>query len=176
MNKAAFLDRDGTINIDYGYVYQYEKFEYIDGVKETLKKLQDMGYLLIIITNQSGVARGYYTEEDVKKLHRRMCEDLENQGIHITDIYYCPHLTGCSCRKPQLELFYRAAKEHNIDMSRSIAIGDKMRDLSLCEKEPVEGFLISNEELDFAGEIGLGITRVNSIRNVAEILKNKKVV
>lgn len=175
MNKAVFLDRDGTINVDYGYVYQYEKFEYIDGVTETLKKLQQMGYLLIVITNQSGVARGYFTEEDVKSLHQKMCEDLEKQGITITDIYYCPHLTGCTCRKPQLELFYRAAADHNVDLSRSIAIGDKIRDLSLCEKESALGFLISPVETDLENGTER-ITRVKNIREVISILEKKKVV
>lgn len=146
MNKAVFLDRDGTINVDYGYVYQYEKFEYIDGVKETLRTLQDMGYKLIIITNQSGIARGYYTEEDMKALHEKMCADLENEGIHIEDIYYCPHLSGCSCRKPKTSLFYRAAREHKIDFARSIAVGDKIRDLCICGEEPVKGFLISSSK------------------------------
>ena len=187
MKKAVFLDRDGTINVDYGYVYQYEKFEFIEGVLETLKKLQKMGYALIIVTNQSGIARGYYTEEDMHLLHKKMCEDLEKEGIQITDIYYCPHLTGCTCRKPQLELFYRATKEHDIDLSHSIAVGDKMRDLSLCENEPVLGFWITQEEqsneaildlretdmetLDLESDKRTGrVIRIKSIREIPDIL------
>lgn len=147
MNKAVFLDRDGTINVDYGYVYQYDKFVFIDGVIEALKRFQELGYLLIIITNQSGIARGYYTEEDMKLLHKQMCDRLEEEGVHITAVYHCPHLgDACDCRKPKTGLFYRAAEEYDIDMSGSIAIGDKLRDLSICEQEPVRGFWITDSK------------------------------
>lgn len=170
MNKAAFLDRDGTINVDYGYVYQYEKFDYIDGVVETLKKLHEMGYLLIIITNQSGVARGYYTEEDVHVLHEKVCQDLAAQGIPIKKVYYCPHLSGCSCRKPKTGLFYKAAREHHIDMSKSIAIGDKLRDLTICEQEPVRGFWITDSDEAPPKEI----QKITNIRELLPLLKGKE--
>lgn len=147
MNKAVFLDRDGTINVDYGYVYRYEQFVFIDGVIEALKRFQELGYMLIVITNQSGIARGYYTEKDVSVLNRKMCDRLEEEGVYITAIYYCPHLGDeCDCRKPKLGLFYQAAKEYDIDMKSSIAIGDKLRDLKICEKEPVKGFWITESE------------------------------
>ena len=162
MNKASFLDRDGTINVDYGYVYQYEKFEFIDGVVDTLKKLQGKGYLLIIITNQSGIARGYFSEEDMKSLHQKMCDDLLKQGVKIDAIYYCPHLDGCECRKPGVELFYKAAKDFDIDFSESIVIGDRLRDLSICEKENVRGFWITKEN----SAVAKNITKVCQISDI----------
>ena len=170
MNKAVFLDRDGTINVDYGYVHEYEKFDFIDGVTDTLKALQQAGYLLIVITNQSGIARGYYTEEDLNELHKKVCKDLEDEGIHITQIYYCPHLTGCTCRKPQLGMFYQAAREHNIDMSRSIAIGDNLRDLEICKAEEVEGFWITESD----EEVAKRVHKVQDIREVISLLKGMK--
>lgn len=141
MNKAVFLDRDGTINKDYGYVFEIEKFEFIEGVIEGLKILSNLGYKLIVITNQSGIARGYYSEEDASKIFNYMKEKLLKEGIVIEKIYYCPHIgDNCNCRKPKLELFYKAQKEFDIDFNESYAIGDKIRDLAICQKENVKGF------------------------------------
>ncbi|MCR5587732.1 MAG: HAD family hydrolase, partial [Lachnospiraceae bacterium] len=128
MNKAVFLDRDGTINVEKNYLYKIEDFVFLPGVIEGLKLLQDAGFLLIIITNQSGIARGYYTEEDFKILNNWMLNKLAENGINITKVYYCPHLPDakieeyrrdCDCRKPKLGLFYRAIKEYNIDIGKS---------------------------------------------------------
>lgn len=150
MNKAVFLDRDGTINVDYGYVHEKEKFDFIPGAIEGLKMLQELGYLLIIITNQSGIERGYYDEKDLWELNRHMCKCLEEQNIQIDDIYYCKHWkTECECRKPKTELFYRAQKEHSIQFEGSYAIGDNLRDLAICEKEAVTGILLGKEECPY---------------------------
>lgn len=145
---AIFLDRDGTINVDYGYVYQKDKLQFIDGVVEGLQILQKAGYLLIIVTNQSGIARGYFTEDELKEFHDFLLSQLEKKGITISKIYYCPHLEGCNCRKPKLGLFYKAQQEFGIDFKSSYVIGDKLRDLSLCEKENVKGYLITGEKND----------------------------
>lgn len=147
MNKAVFLDRDGTINKDYGYVFEIEKFEFISGAIEGLKILRDLGYKLIVITNQSGIARGYYTEEDAINIFEYMKNELLKENIIIEKVYYCPHIgDNCNCRKPKLELFYKAQKEFDIDFQESYAIGDKIRDLAICEKENVKGFLLNNKE------------------------------
>ena len=159
-NKAIFLDRDGTINVDKGFVYKVEDFEFLPGATEGLKILHEAGFLLIIITNQSGIARGYYTEEDFESLNSWMLTELEKHGVHITAVYYCPHLPreegeesipselkqyriNCLCRKPKLELFERAIKDFNIDLSQSFAIGDKPRDCAICEVTNCRGFLIT---------------------------------
>lgn len=167
MNKAIFLDRDGTINIDKNYLYKIEDWEFIDGVIEGLEILQKLGYKLIVITNQSGIARGYYTEEDAHKIFEYMINELKKNGIKIEKVYYCPHIGNeCECRKPKLGLFYQAQKEYNIDFNTSYAIGDKMRDLAICEKENVKGFLVSSE-----GEI-----KNNKIRRCKNLLEAAKII
>ncbi len=144
MEKAVFLDRDGTINEDVGYVCKIEDFEFLPGALQGLKMLQDAGYLLVIITNQSGIARGYFTEREYRELEHYMFEKFRKSGISVAGSYYCPHHPEgkipeyrciCPCRKPEIGLFIRAAKEHDIDFSQSFAIGDKLRDLAICEKK-----------------------------------------
>ena len=148
MNKAIFLDRDGTINVDYGYVHEIDKLEFIPGVIEGLKILQDMGYLLIIVTNQSGIGRGMYDLKAYRKFNRYMLKELEKHDIHITDVFMCPHTDedNCECRKPKLKMYYDAIKKYDIDVENSYTIGDRPRDISLCKKEKVKGILISQEE------------------------------
>ena len=155
MNKAIFLDRDGTINVEKHYLYKIEDFEFLPGVIAALKKLQDVGFLLIIITNQSGIARGYYSEEDFLKLNTWMLDELKRHDVFILDVYYCPHLPDasidkyrktCECRKPKLGMFEQAVIEHNIDLGHSFAIGDKLRDCAICEKTDCRGFLIGTQE------------------------------
>ncbi|NCC01772.1 MAG: D-glycero-beta-D-manno-heptose 1,7-bisphosphate 7-phosphatase [Clostridia bacterium] len=155
MNKAVFLDRDGTINIDKAYLSKVEDFKHIPGAIEGLKMLQDAGYLLIVITNQSGIARGYYSEEDFLKLNNWMLSDLKKKGIKIAKVYYCPHHPNgkiekykmdCNCRKPKLGMYEEAIEDFDIDLSQSFAIGDKIRDVAICEKTSCRGYLISNLE------------------------------
>lgn len=148
MNKAIFLDRDGTINVDYGYVHEIEKFHYIDHVIDGLKKLSELGYILIVITNQSGIGRGYYSLEQFNELNKYMLKTLKEENINISKVYYCPHIDSdnCNCRKPKLELFYKAKEEFNIDFKKSYAIGDKPRDLEICKEESVKGILLTNAE------------------------------
>ena len=144
MNKALFLDRDGTINVDYGYVYQIEKFDFINGIFELCQKAQEKGYLIIIITNQSGIARGYYTDEDFHNLNRFMVDEFAKKGIKITDVFYCPNLEG-NRRKPNCGMFIEAKEKYNIDMSASISIGDKERDIEAGKKAGVgKNFLFNN--------------------------------
>ena len=153
-NKAVFLDSDGTINKDKHYLYKVSEFEYLEGVIGGLKKLYDYGFILVIITNQSGIARGYYSEADYYSLDAWMKKDLNDKGIEIKASYFCPHLpngivprysTECGCRKPKTELFWKAAKDLNIDMNRSYAVGDKLRDLCICEESGVKGILLSDD-------------------------------
>lgn len=160
MNKAVFLDRDGTINIDKDYLYKVEDFEYMPGAIEGMRQLCDAGYLLIVITNQSGIARGLYTEEDYKKIDKWMKADLLSKGVEVAGSYYCPHHPSagvleyrcdCKCRKPRTELFWRAQKDFDIDMSQSFAIGDKMRDLAICKEAPVTGILFGDDAAGVKG-------------------------
>lgn len=155
MNKAIFLDRDGTINVEKNYLYKIDDFEFLPGVVEALKKLQDAGYLLIIITNQSGIGRGYYTEKDFKKLNVWMVSTLKEMGVIINAVYYCPHLPDarikeyridCECRKPKLGMYYQAIKDYDLDLSHCYAIGDKIRDCAICEDSECKGFLVDSNE------------------------------
>ncbi len=175
MNKAVFLDRDGTINVDKHYMYRIEDFEFLPGALEGLKLLSDTGFLLIVITNQSGIARGYYTEEDYKILNGFFLDRCKEYGIEIADSLYCPHLPDakipryrvvCECRKPATGLFLDASNRHNIDISASYAIGDKMRDLSICEKTGCRGYLIVSNERQSSEK-----SKIPCIKNCSSLLE-----
>lgn len=155
MNKAIFLDRDGTINVEKHYLHKIEDFEFLPGVINGLNMLQDAGYLLVIITNQSGIGRGYYTEDDFHKLNDWMLHELKNNGINISKVYYCPHLPDaaieeyrkdCECRKPKLGMYNQAIKDLNISLDGSYAIGDKIRDCAICKDTQCKGYLIAESE------------------------------
>ena len=150
MNKAIFLDRDGTINVDYGYVYQPNRLVLKKGVIPGLLKLKELGYLLIIITNQSGIGRNYYSESQFYDFQETLAQFLKSYNITIDEVYYCPHIEAdnCNCRKPKLKMFYDAIEKYNIDLSNSYAIGDNLRDVAICEEEPITGILINKEHKD----------------------------
>ncbi len=136
MAKALFLDRDGTINIDRAYVHAKEDFTFIDGVFEFCRKAQEKGYLIIVITNQSGIARGYYTEADYKRLTDWMLGEFADRGVVVTDVFHCPSLSGPD-RKPEPGMFLKARDKYSIDMSASVNIGDKQRDVEAGERAGV---------------------------------------
>lgn len=146
-NKVVILDRDGTINRDFGYVYKKEDLEFLPGAIEGLKKFSDAGYKLIIITNQSGIGRGYFTVEQYLDFNNYFIEQLKSKGIIIDKVYYCPHgpESNCECRKPKLKLFYDAIKEFNIDLDNSYVIGDKERDISISNTTSIKGFILGKD-------------------------------
>ncbi len=173
MNRAVFLDRDGTINKDVGYLHEKDKFEYIEGAVEGLKALQDMGYVLVIVTNQSGIARDLFTEDDYLEFQSWIEDDLRSNGITIVGSYYCPHhpeaivskyRVECDCRKPKTGLFWRAASELNIDMDNSFAVGDKMRDLAIVNESGVKGFLVGENT-----ENGAGLENITICKNLLDV-------
>jgi len=132
-NKAIFLDRDGVINKEVGYLSSPDKFDFIDGTIEALKTLKQKGFLLIIITNQAGIARGYYSEEILGNIHKKMNDILQQNDIILDGIYYCPHhpdFTGsCDCRKPKPGMMFKAKDKFNIDMKNSFMVGDTLNDI-----------------------------------------------
>ena len=132
-NKAVFLDRDGVINKEVNYLSDPNDFEFIEGSIEALRILKKKGYLLLIITNQSGIARGYFTDKILDKIHEKMINLLKNEGVALDGIYYCPHhpdFTGsCDCRKPNADLIFKARNQFNIDLSNSFMVGDTLNDI-----------------------------------------------
>ena len=133
MKKALFLDRDGVINIEKDYLYKIEDFEFIDGVFKLCKYYQDLGYIIVVVTNQSGIVREYYTEDDFNILTKWMSKEFEKNGIEIKKVYHCPHhpeISGeCTCRKPKPGMLLKASEEFDIDLKNSIIVGDKERDI-----------------------------------------------
>lgn len=153
MQKALFLDRDGVINVEKDYLYKKEDFEFIEGILELCSHYQSLGYLLIVVTNQSGIARGYYSQEDFFHLTQWMVDQFSQHGITLTKVYHCPHhpeISGmCGCRKPSPGMLLEAQKKFDIDMSHSLMIGDKERDIEAALNAGIaETYL-----LDESGEI-----------------------
>lgn len=153
MKSAIFFDRDGVLNEEVGYLHEVEKFKWIDGAIDSIKFCNYNGILAVVVTNQSGVARGIYTEDDVKKIHSHMQNELKNFGAHIDAFYYCPHhpegkVTAyrkiCDCRKPKPGLILRACRDLNIDPSTSIMIGDGQRDIEAGENAGLKYSLLFN--------------------------------
>ena len=134
MKKAAFLDRDGTLIRDVGYISRPEDVELVPGVVPALRGLISLEFLLVVVTNQSGIGRWRITKPQYDAVHRRMADLLAVHDISIDKTYYCPHTPemGCNCRKPKCGMFYRAATELDIDLRASIMFGDKESDMVPC--------------------------------------------
>lgn len=155
MNKAIFLDRDGVLNHEiYDYITRPEDFEVLEYQIPPLKRLYDEGFLLIVITNQGGIAQNRYTEEILADMHRTLADKFEAGGAKITHAYYCPHhptISGeCACRKPKSGMLLEAIATYNIDPERSVMIGDKPRDVEAANGAGVRGILIApDEQIDY---------------------------
>ncbi len=128
--KAVILDRDGVINKDCDYTYRLEDLEILPGVTSGLKKFQEAGYLIIVITNQSGIGRGYFSQGDFEKFNTELLNQLKDQGVKIDSLYFCPHHPddNCSCRKPKNGLLFKAQKDFDLDLSQCLVVGDSDRD------------------------------------------------
>lgn len=149
--KAVFLDRDGTINEEKNYLYKIEDFEFIPGAPEAIKKLKDEGYLVVVVSNQSGIARGYFDEQAVDRLHHHIQSELFEYGTSIDAFYYCPHhpkaglgkyKVACECRKGAPGMLLQAARDHNIDLKQSYIIGDKLADIEAGERAGCQSILV----------------------------------
>jgi len=152
--KAIFLDRDGVINKEKNYLYKEEDFEFIDGVFDACRYFQKNGYQLIVVTNQSGIARGYYREEDFHQLTKWMLKQFKCQDIEILDVLFCPHgpESTCNCRKPKPGMLLEAKEKYNIDMKNSWMIGDKEADMGAANAAGIENTILvrTGHEIDEA--------------------------
>ncbi len=158
-HKAAFLDRDGVINVDRGYVSKWEDFYFLPGAIEGMQLLQSAGYKLVVITNQSGIARGYYTEADYQELTQMYTSYLLQQGVILSGIYHCPHHPDyptinhpkrCKCRKPQPGLILYAQRMHKIDLLRSVLFGDRISDIEAARAAGISSsYLVSGNLNNF---------------------------
>ncbi len=168
--KAIFLDRDGVINVDSGYVYRIEDFTLVEGVLDACRAFYEAGFSLVIITNQSGIARGFYTEDDLAKLNSYIEKVFREAGAPLAGIYCCPHLPDaplvayravCDCRKPAAGLFFKAAKDLKIDLPSSIAFGDKERDLEAAKRAGVPTRILLGKDGKSVPEKSISATAVS---------------
>lgn len=153
---AVFFDRDGVLNFDSGYVHKKEDFKWVSGAPEIIKWLNDNDFFVFVVTNQAGVARGYYKEEDIHELHVFMSEELRTIGAHIDAFYYCPHHKDgkvekyrieCKCRKPEPGMISRAIREWPISIQRSFMVGDKESDVKAAHAAGISGYLFHGSNI-----------------------------
>jgi len=144
LRPAVFLDRDGTIAEEVGYLNHVSRFRILPRVAESIRRLNDAGMPVIVVTNQSGVGRGYFPESLVQTVHELMIQQLADEGAHLDAVYYCPHTSaeGCDCRKPNPGMLKRAAREHAIDLRRSIVVGDRHGDIALAHRAGARSILV----------------------------------
>ncbi|GAB2683260.1 D-glycero-beta-D-manno-heptose 1,7-bisphosphate 7-phosphatase [Aliiglaciecola sp. 3_MG-2023] len=175
--KALFLDRDGVINVDHGYASRPEQIDFISDIFPLCKWFQQQGYIIIVITNQSGIGRGYYTEDDFHQLSKWMQSEFEKRGIKVTEFFYCPHhptkakgkyLQSCACRKPNPGMLEQAQKKFDIDMSHSVMIGDNKTDMLAASRAGVaHRYLYSSTPM--ADDTNIGFKWVDSLNRIYPI-------
>ena len=184
MKKAIFLDRDGTINVEKDYIYKSEDLVFEEGTIEALKTFKNLGYILIVVSNQSGIARGYFTEEDLNIFNNNMNEILKKNGVEITEFYCCPHHPDgieeykkiCECRKPNNKMIEDAIKKYNIDREKSYMIGDKTSDIGAGIKSNLKTVLVkTGYGLKDMEKINKNETLVcENLKDFSEVLKREK--
>ncbi len=172
MNRYIFLDRDGVINEDRGYVCKIDKFIFKDGIFRLLRYLKSLGYRFVVITNQSGIGRGYYSLEDFKELTKYMLDVLSKEGVEIDSVKFCPHAPedGCRCRKPGTLMIEELKRELDIDLESSWLIGDKKSDIECATSSGIENSIFLH------GKIGENIDEIDarfyadSIESISKII------
>ena len=166
-NRAVFIDRDGTMAKDVPYCSRPEDFELFPTTSEAIRLLNQSGFKVIVVTNQSGVARGYFTEGTLAKIHQKMKSELERQGAYVDSIYYCPHRLDddCDCRKPKPKLALQAAREYNIDLKNSFVVGDLQVDIELGKAVGCQTILIGEDKT-----MGADATALDLLEAVHKIL------
>ena len=170
--KVVFLDRDGVINKEVGYLHKVEDFEFIDGVFNSCQYFQSLGYQIIIVTNQSGIERGYYTKEDFLVVTDWMLKQFKYHEIEVLDVFYCPHSpeSGCDCRKPKPGMFIQANDKYHIDMSNSWMIGDKEADVQAANMAGISNTILVKSGHEIDEESSKAKFILDSIKQVTAIL------
>lgn len=155
MGRALFLDRDGVVNVEKNYLHKIEDFELVEGIVEVCRMYAEKGYRIIIVTNQSGIARGMYTEADFQLLSCWMIDHFAALGITIDRVYHCPHheeISGfCECRKPEPGMFLSAQRDYGIDMASSVMIGDNERDITAARRAGVGTNILLSADATVSG-------------------------
>lgn len=171
MDKALFLDRDGVVNIEKDYLYKIEDFEFIDGLFETCRYFYNKGYKIFIITNQSGIGRGYYTIEDFNKLTTWMVSQFKKEGIVISQVELCPHAPNedCTCRKPKTGMIEKILKNHKIDLENSILVGDKSSDIKCARNAKIATAIQVKSGHDFDEKESKADFICNSIKDIIHL-------
>ncbi|MFO1434044.1 MAG: HAD family hydrolase [Candidatus Competibacteraceae bacterium] len=177
MKKALFLDRDGVINVEKDYVYRIEDFEFLDGIFELIRAAQQADYLPIVITNQSGIARGYYTEKAFQELTRWMIDEFLSRGITIAKVYHCPfhpeakleiYKVDAWDRKPNPGMLLHAKSEFGLDLNRSILVGDKESDMEAGRRAGVGRLVMLSEYSSLSS--GNDIVSFETLKDITEFL------
>ena len=172
--KTIFLDRDGVINKEVNYLHKIDDFEFVDGIFKACIYFQNLGYKIIIITNQSGISRGYYDESDFEKITKWMLSKFEKNNINILDVFHCPHGPDsiCECRKPKPGMLLKAKTKHNIDMKKSWMIGDKENDIKAANNAGIINTILvkSGHNVDEFNSNAKFI--LDSIKNIHKAIKN----
>ncbi len=181
MNKALFLDRDGIINIDHGYVHKIEDFEFVDGIFDLCRLAVAKGYQIFVITNQAGIARGFYDKTTFEKLSQWMVNAFAEQGITIAKVYYCPHhpskgvnefVKSCDCRKPAPGMILKAEEEFSVDLPNSVFVGDKVSDMQAAINAGIECRILldSRYTKESLNEQLEGVIRITKLEQANKLL------
>jgi len=172
--KTIFLDRDGVINKEVGYLHKIEDFEFINGVFDACRYLQSVGYKIIVVTNQSGIARGYYSEDNFHIVSSWMLEQFKENGVDILDVFFCPHGPGstCDCRKPKPGMFIQANNKYDIDMENSWMIGDKEADIQAANAVGIQNTILVKSGHAIDEESSNARFIIDSIEQAKEVIKS----
>jgi D-glycero-D-manno-heptose 1,7-bisphosphate phosphatase len=170
--KSIFLDRDGVVNKELNYLYQIEKFEFIEGIFEACRHFQDLDYKIIIFTNQSGIFRGYYSEEQYQKLTKWMLSQFKKNKINILDIFYCPHgpKSLCNCRKPKPGMLIEAKEKYEIDMKNSWVVGDKETDIGAANSAGIKNTILVRNSYKVDASSSNAKHIVDSIKHINQVI------
>jgi len=174
MDKVVFFDRDGVINVEKDYLYKIEDFEFIDEEFLSFKHIQSLGYKIVIITNQSGIGRGYYSFDDYEKLTTWMKEKFEQNGIDISGVFCCPHTPNenCTCRKPKIGMIEQASKVLDIDYTNSWLVGDKDSDIQTAYNCNIKNTIQVHSGHKFDKSKSNAKYILNSIKDIPNIIKS----